>query len=343
MEQIALGDTGRLTSRLGFGCSSLMGASGRRASLALLESAFDAGIRHFDVAPMYGYGEAESCLGEFLQRHRTEVTIATKYGIPPAKKSSVISLGRRIAGPIVKTFPGLKQRLASAANAATHNPERATFTPTEAKASLERSLAALRADRIDLWLLHEASAADLDDDALLELLEDEVKKGTIGTFGVGSEAAKIPALLAKHPDYCRTLQYEWSVLDRSIDSSSDIAAGEATPLSGRRHFRIHHRALTTNFRAVHRTLTHDKQLCQRWSASTHADLSNSGGLAGLMLKASLVMNPNSVVLFSSKNAMHIKANALIAQDKSLDEAALHLYELVQGDRDQLLIAGAETN
>lgn len=335
MEQIALGDTGRFTTRLGFGCSGLMGASGRRTSLALLESAFDSGIRHFDVAPMYGYGEAESCLGEFLQRHRADVTIATKYGIPPAKKSSLISLGRRIAGPIIKTFPTLKQRLASAANAATHNSERATFTPTEARASLERSLAALRTDRIDLWLLHEASAADLRDDALLDLLEEEVQKGTIGTFGIGSEAAKVPALLAKHSAYCRTLQYEWSVLDPSIDSSTDPSF-EATPLSGRKPFRIHHRALTTNFRAVHHALTQDKQLCQRWSASTHTDLSNAEDLARLMLKASLVMNPASVVLFSSKNPQHIQTNVQIAGDQSLDDPARQFYELVQEDRDQLL-------
>ena len=105
MEQIALGTTGRQTTRLGFGCASIMGATNRRDSLKLLETAYDAGIRHFDVAPMYGYGEAESCLGEFLQRHPGQITITTKYGIPPPKKSSLITLGRRIAGPIVKNLP----------------------------------------------------------------------------------------------------------------------------------------------------------------------------------------------------------------------------------------------
>jgi D-threo-aldose 1-dehydrogenase len=333
MEQIALGDTGRLTTRLGFGCSSLMGASSRRASLAILESAYDAGIRHFDVAPMYGYGEAESCLGEFLQRH-DQVTITTKYGIPPAKKSSLISVGRRIAGPIVKSFPGLKQRLASTANAVTHNPERTTFTSSQAKASLQRSLKALRIDRIDLWLLHEASAADLLDAALLDLLEEEVRKNTIGTFGIGSAASKVSALLAERREYCRTLQYEWSVLDPIID---------AKRLPPQKQFRIHHSALTTNFRTLHRALTRNKPLCQRWSESTNIDLSNSGDLARLMLKASLVMNPASVILFSSKDPQHIQSNVQIAGDHSLDKPARQLYELVQLERDQLLTNGAGTN
>ena len=85
MERIDLATTGRTTTRLGYGCSSLMGALGRKESLGLLEAAFDAGVRHFDVAPLYGFGQAESCVGEFLSRHKAEVTVTTKYGIPPAK------------------------------------------------------------------------------------------------------------------------------------------------------------------------------------------------------------------------------------------------------------------
>jgi D-threo-aldose 1-dehydrogenase len=325
MQLIELADTGRTTTRLGFGCSSLMGAMGRRASLAILEAAYDAGIRHFDVAPMYGYGGAESCLGEFLQRH-AQITVTTKYGIPPGKKPSLISAARRVAGPIIKTLPSLKHRLAQAANAATRPSERATFTPQEAKASLEHSLAALRTDHIDVWLLHEASAADLHDDALLTLLEREKQRGTIGTFGIGSGADKIPSLLAERPSYCRTLQYEWSVLDANVEAAR---AAPAPP------FRIHHRTLTENFRSLHRALTENRELCKRWSASTNIDLSNANDLARLMLKAALLMDPASIILFSSKNSHHISANAKLADDRTLEAPAAALYRLVQAERDQL--------
>jgi len=175
MQTIPLADTNRQTTRLGFGCGNLMGAMNRRDSLKLLETAYDAGIRHFDVAPRYGYGEAESCLGDFLEHHRGQVTVTTKYGIFPAKKTSLITLGRQIAGPIIRKIPTLKRSLARAAKAATQNPERPTFTAAQAKASLDRSLLALRTDHIDLWLLHEVTAADLQDDSLLQLLETEVK------------------------------------------------------------------------------------------------------------------------------------------------------------------------
>jgi D-threo-aldose 1-dehydrogenase len=330
MEQIPLGDIGRTTTRLGFGCSSLMGAMGRRDSLAILEAAYDAGIRHFDVAPMYGYGEAERCLGEFLQRHRDQITVTTKYGIPPPKNSLLLSAARRVVGPVIKTLPGLKQRLSRAANAATRTDEKATFTPQQAKASLERSLAALRTDHIDVWLLHEVTAADLQDDALLSFLEEQVRKGTLGTFGVGSGADKIPALITEHPAYCRTLQYEWSVLD----SVTDVEIQDASTIQ-RTPFRIHHRALTNNFRSLHRALTENKKLCQRWSASTNTDLSNPEDLAHLMLKAALTMNPASVILFSSKNPRHIQANVKTADDPTLETPARELYRLVQTEKNQL--------
>lgn len=322
MEQITLGTSGRQTTRLGFGCSSLMGATGRRESLRLLEAAYDAGIRHFDVAPMYGYGEAESCLGEFLQRHRGQVTVTTKYGIPRAKNSVLIKAGRRLAAPVIKRLPGLKRRIAKAANAATRNDERPSFTAAQAKTSLDRSLAALGTDHIHLWLLHEVTASDLEDDNLLHLLEDLVQQGIIGTFGIGSSVNKIPGLLAERFAYCRTLQYEWSVLDSPIPPSHS--------------FRLHHRALTDNFRVLHAALVKNKQLCQRWSSSTNTDLSQAETLANLMLKAALATNPSSIILFSSKNPRHIQTNVHTAADTTLDHPAREFYKLVQTERDQLI-------
>src|SRR5437764_57921 len=231
MRPIPLAGTKRQTTRLGFGCGSLMGATNRRDSLKILDFAYECGIRHFDVAPMYGYGEAESCVGQFLQHHRGEITVSTKFGIAPPKKTIIIKLGRSLAGPILKQLPSLKQGLAHAANSTIRNPERPAFTAAEAQASLDRSLAALCSGHIHLWLLHEATAADLHDDGLLAFLETQVKKGVIGAFGVGSSAEKIPALLASRPAYCRILQYEWSVLDAQIHD------GASAP------FRIHHGVL----------------------------------------------------------------------------------------------------
>ena len=54
-----------------------------------------------------------------------------------------------------------------------------------------------------------------------------------------------------------------------------------------------------------------------------------------MLKAALLMNPSSIILFSSKNSHHINANAKLADDRTLDAPAAALYRLIQSERDQL--------
>jgi D-threo-aldose 1-dehydrogenase len=315
METIELGTTGRRTSRLGFGCSSLMGAMGRKESVATLEAAFDAGIRHFDVAPMYGFGQAESCLGEFLGRHRTDVTVTTKYGIPPAKNQGLIGVARSIARPLVKALPGLKRGLSGVAGRVTQPAEKASFTAAQAKESLERSLRELRTDRIDVWLLHEVTADDLLDEGLLRFLEDCVVAGTIGAFGVGSEREKIAALVVTRPEYCRIVQFEWSVMDAPVPAMAS--------------FRIHHRALTENFRELHAGLVADKARAMRWSESVGADVADREVLASLMLKAALVENPASPILFSSKSPAHMRENVRVGGDASLELPARALYALVR--------------
>ena len=281
----------------------------------MLDAAFDAGVRHFDVAPMYGFGQAESCVGEFLGRHRADITVTTKYGIPPAKNQGLIGLARSMARPIVKALPGLKQRLSKVAGKVAQPEEKASFTASQAKESLERSLAELKTDRIDLWLLHEVTADDLQDESLLRLLEDSVAAGTIGMFGVGSEREKVGSLLTARPEYCEVVQFEWSVMD--------------APVPEMKSFRIHHRALTENFRSLHAGLIEDRVRAARWSEDVGADLADREVLASLMLKAALVENPQSVILFSSKSPAHIRHNVQVAGDESLESPARRLYSLVQ--------------
>lgn len=322
MDQIALAQTGRTTTRLGFGSSSVMGALNRRESLAILEAAVDAGITHFDTAPAYGYGQAESVLGELLARHPGKLTITTKYGIAPAKNPGLISIARSIARPILKSIPGLKKRLAGVASSVVRSEPDPIFSVEEARASLQRSLTELKTSRIDLWLLHEATASSLHDEALLRFMQDQVQQGTIGGFGVGSGFEKIPALVAQRPGFCPVLQYEWSVLDATIPQTAS--------------FRIHHRSLTDNFRSLHAALLQQPATCRRWSEATGRDLADAEVLANLMLKASLVANPQSIILFSSKSKHHIANNVAVAADDSLAAPAQRLHELVRAEHETLL-------
>ncbi len=314
MRTLTLPDGAR-TSQLGFGCSSLMGAMTRSESVRSLESAFDAGVRHFDAAPMYGYGQAEGCLGELLSRHPGEVTLTTKYGIPPARNQFLLGFGRRLARPVVRLLPGMKRRLTRAAGAISGSEPKSSFTPDQARASLETSLRELRTDHIHLWLLHEIEADDLNDDTLLRVLEDAVRSGEIGAFGVASGREKLPSLLEHQPALCNVAQFEWSVLDPGLAQ---------TP-----YLRLHHRALSEPFQRLRTALERRSDLRDRWSAEVGHDLSQGGTLARLMLGAALERNPESIILFSSKSPAHMAENVRLAGDASLAAPAIRLHQLVQ--------------
>jgi len=65
----------------GTGLGNMYRATEIRDALATVHAAFDAGIRYFDTAPVYGFGLAESRLGEAIRSlPRGEIVISSKVG-----------------------------------------------------------------------------------------------------------------------------------------------------------------------------------------------------------------------------------------------------------------------
>jgi D-threo-aldose 1-dehydrogenase len=73
-----------VTTRLALGCAQLGNLYEQRTdeqAHAILQAAWDVGIRHFDTAPHYGLGLSERRLGEFLrEKPRDQFTVSTKIG-----------------------------------------------------------------------------------------------------------------------------------------------------------------------------------------------------------------------------------------------------------------------
>ena len=319
LETIALPGSGRVTTRLGFGGSGLMGGISERESILLLETAFDAGVRHFDVAPAYGHGRAERCLGKFLRGKRDHVTVATKYGILPPTQAGLLGVARSVVRPAVARLPAVRKRVAQAAAGLR---SKAKFSAEEARRSLERSLQELGTNAIDVWLLHEATADDLDGSDLLPFLRDAQRRGLIGTYGVGAERGRVIDLWERHRDYCPVLQFEWSLL-------------EEEPASFPGAFVIHHRAISGAFGTLRRFFQQDSDLCRRWSNAVDLDLSDAKLLAGILLQAALAANPKGMVLFSSRVPEHIRANVQAAGKMGAGERGKRFLELVAERRDEL--------
>src|SRR5450759_2548001 len=141
MTSVILPGTLRSTSRIGFGTSGLSGELTYKESIALLETAFDAGIRHFDTAPIYGAGAGEKILGDFLVRRREEVTVTTKFGLAPPRARSFLLQAKNVIRPVLRQIPGLKSRLAQSIKGLNRT---ANYSAAAMSRSLGASLRALR-------------------------------------------------------------------------------------------------------------------------------------------------------------------------------------------------------
>lgn len=306
---------GKFTTQLGMGSAKLMGTSERGGPNALLESAFDAGIRHFDTAPVYGMGHAEECIGKFLARHKGDVSITTKYGLAPPKYASALKAARNLVKPLILAIPGLKKKAQSVAVSVTKSDFAPSFTVAGARESLERSLRLLQVERIDIWLLHEPTASDLSDDSLLRFMEEAVRAGKIGCFGVGSEARKIPDIYKQSPTYCAVIQCEWD----------PASVKEEYPGA----FRIFHQVIQRWPPRIAEQMRRYPRLGETWSSEVRLDLMAPGVLQDLALRAGLITNPEAGILFASSRKKNIARNAAVAQDTSLDAPALRLLGILR--------------
>lgn len=292
------------STHLGYGCSQLMGGITRRESLTILETAFDSGVRHFDTAPSYGYGQAESVLGEAFRSRRDQITITTKFGIRPPRNQNLLGMARRIVLPAIKHLPSIKSRLSRAAGGLAG---RARFSPDELRLSIAASLTALRSDYIDILLLHEAVASDLSEE-LLAALEQSVKEGKIRAFGVGSEADAIAPIYRADPRFCSIMQFEWSVLYHKKPSYPGS-------------FLITHGSLLRSFSKLRAWLGANPQTAQAWSRELGLDIASAPVLSRLMLAAARSINPHGITLFSSRRIQNIKANSRLLDASGLGEGA----------------------
>ncbi len=196
MEYLSLAPGLPPSSRLGFGCGSVMGRVGRAESLRAIGLALDAGITHFDVARLYGYGEAEALLGAALRGRRDRVVIASKFGLAPPRGARALRRLKPAVQAAAARLPGLR-----AAIRATLGTERRTadrFSVAAARRSLDESLAALASERLDILFLHDCAADEVGDE-LVEFLDRQVAAGKIGAYGAASDIDTVLALERARP------------------------------------------------------------------------------------------------------------------------------------------------
>ena len=196
-------------TRLGLGTAPLGGlyeAVSDDDGHQVVEAAWDAGIRFFDTAPLYGSGLAERRLGAVLRgKPRDEFVLTTKVG----------RLLRADAAPDPnQSFKGIPPL----------NPI-FDFSYDGVMRSVEESLSRLGLDRVDVLLIHDP------DDHFAEALSGAYRaldrlrsEGTIAAVGAGMNQAEMLVRFAHEADFdCFLLAGRYTLLDR-------VGARELLPL-----------------------------------------------------------------------------------------------------------------
>lgn len=285
------------TSAVGFGCAGLFRIPERTVRRVTLDAAYDAGIRHFDVAPMYGLGLAEAELAPFLKGRRAEVTVTTKFGIEPTILSKAIA---RVQGP-VRGFLAKRPAIGEELKVAGQGPRSGSFgrllyaSPgyhrQSAQSGLERSLKALGTDYIDVFLLHDpnhnliSQAPDL-----IEFMNEQCQVGRIRCWGVTAEPSELPDVM-QFLGQTVVAQFKDDIFDLPL-TDRRLPAGA----------RITYGALSHALPLLRRFLAQSSDVSRLWSERLGVDLTEESSLPKILLGASLRRNVDGPVLFSTTRA-----------------------------------------
>lgn len=308
MEPTTLAGTDIRTSRIGFGCASLMRLPTRRERQALLGAAYDIGIRHFDVARMYGLGAVERELGIFLRGRRDQVTVTTKFGIAAHGLVEKLHWMQPLMRGVANAFPGLKRRATQRADqlyAARH------YTAQGAEASLMKSLRELGTDYVDMFFLHEPCLHDTIDARMEDCLEGIRRRGRIRAYGIAGSFERSGGIFSRHHRLCRVVQTDNDVLHREAIRQMDFSARALITFS----------PLSQALGTIAPWIESRAEMRARWNDVLNEDFSATDTLARFLIAYALYSNPRGVVLFSTTQPARLQRlarwldNGLPPQDR----------------------------
>lgn len=324
METTILPNTDICTTRIGFGCASLMRLRNRRERQELLGAAYDIGIRHFDVARMYGLGAAERELGIFLRGRRDQVTVTTKFGITAHGLVEKLRWMQPLMRGVANAFPRLKRRVSQRAD---RLYEARRYTVEGAEASLMKSLRELRTDYVDLFFLHEPGLHDTIEAGMENWLEGVRQRGQIRGYGIAGSYERSGKIFARHDRLCRVVQTDNDVLHREAMRQMDFAARALITFS----------PLSQALNTISQWIESRAELSVRWNDVLNEDFSAADTLARFLIAYALYSNPRGVVLFSTTQPDRLQRlarwldNGLPPRDRvnrfvELVDAELALYD-----------------
>ncbi|PKW13108.1 aldo/keto reductase [Saccharopolyspora spinosa] len=194
LRQVQLG-SGPVVGAQGLGCmgmSEFYGPTDQDEVRRTLEQALERGVTLFDTADIYGSGANEEFLAPFVNAHREQVVLATKFG-----------LVRKADDPNYRGFRG-----------------DAAYVREAAEGSLRR----LDIDVIDLYYMHRRDLT-VPIEETVGAMAELVAEGKVRHLGLSEVTGdELRAAHAVHP--IAAVQSEWSVFNRDVENTVVPAAKE---------------------------------------------------------------------------------------------------------------------
>ncbi|WP_028280460.1 aldo/keto reductase [Arthrobacter sp. H5] len=175
----------------GMALTDVYGGIDDEQALATLNHAVDTGVTFIDTADVYGAGSNEQLISRLLRDRRSEVELATKFGIEGSPAQGYTGV-RGDAGYV--------------------------------RAAADSSLTRLKTDVIDLYYMHRRDTRVPIEEtvgAMAELVAD----GKVRHLGLSEvTASELRAACAVHP--IAAVQSEWSIWSRDVEARVVPAAAE---------------------------------------------------------------------------------------------------------------------
>ncbi len=177
-----LGDRGFEVSEVGLGTWQLGGDWGKDFSAEkaarILAAAVESGVSFFDTADVYGAGQSESFIGQFLRDSDRRVRVATKFG----RGADVYPDG---------------------------------YTKDAMRRGIEGSLERLGVDALDLLQLHCIPTAEMQKGDVFDWLRDFQSEGLIKTFGASVETVE-EGLICLEQEGLQALQVIFNIFRQKL-------------------------------------------------------------------------------------------------------------------------------
>ncbi|GHH84296.1 aldo/keto reductase [Streptomyces sulfonofaciens] len=190
-----LGSDGPRVGVQGLGCMGMSWAYGPTdadEARATLERALELGVTLYDTADAYGGGENERFISSFVNAHRDDVVVATKFAISSDPSDPFKRVIRN--------------------------------DPAYIRACVDASLQRLGVDVIDLYYMHRRDVSVPLEDSIGTMAE-LVRAGKVKQLGLSEvTGAELRAAHAIHP--IAAVQSEWSLFSRDIEAGVVPAAAD---------------------------------------------------------------------------------------------------------------------